>query len=140
MNKFSVMIIDDNEDDRYLLKRLMKKLDIATEIFEADNGQSALDFLTEYQFNKQKFPDDFPPIFIFLDINMPIMNGIEFLKKYSALRQTNKKHMSSIFTMYTSSEREEDIEIKELYDFVKGYIVKGNLKAENLQETIAKYL
>ena len=46
MTQYSIMIIDDSEADRYLLKRMLKKIGIAAEdIFEADNGQTALNFL-----------------------------------------------------------------------------------------------
>lgn len=38
------MIVDDDETDRYLLKRVLKKMDVATEIFEASDGKKALDF------------------------------------------------------------------------------------------------
>jgi len=136
MIKCSIMIIDDDEVDRYLLKRTIKKLDVATEIFEAGNGKEALDFLSNYEENSQKYGNDFPPILIFLDINMPIMNGFEFLESFDILKNTEKGYKSSIFTMYTSSEREEDKKKTEAYGFVKGYIVKGSLTPESLRETI----
>ena len=130
------MIVDDDETDRYLLKRTLKKENIEGEIFEATNGKEALDFLTNIKENIEKYGDDFPPILIFLDINMPIMGGFEFLEEYSKFFETKKDYISSVFTMYTSSEREEDKQKVSSYDFVKGYIVKGDMNSEKLNSII----
>ncbi|MBQ4835670.1 response regulator [Pseudoalteromonas luteoviolacea] len=136
MQKFSIMIIDDCEDDRYLLKRVIKKLDISTQIFEADNGETALNFLEDYEENYKRFADDFPPLLIFLDINMPRVNGFEFLAAFHKLREANKNYTSSIFIMFTSSAMEEDKRKTEAYDFVKGFLNKGDLSKECIQESI----
>lgn len=140
MKKCSIMLVDDSESDRYLLKRMIGKLEIATEIFEADNGQIALDFLTNYEENSRKYSGDFPPIVIFLDINMPIMGGFEFLEEFSILRENGNDYSSSVFTMFTSSERDEDKQKAQSYDFVKGFVVKGSMSVESLQEVIEKCL
>lgn len=136
MKKCSIMMIDDDEVDRYLLKRMLKKINISTEIFEAENGKEALDFLSNHKENTEKYPDDFPPILIFLDINMPIMNGFEFLEAFSELRKSRSDYTSSIFTMFTSSERDEDKEKADSYEFVKGFVVKGSLTPKKLKNII----
>ncbi|KZN61501.1 response regulator [Pseudoalteromonas luteoviolacea] len=141
MNKFSMMIIDDCEDDRYLLKRVINKLGIATEIFEADNGETALNFLVDYDENAKKFKGDFPPLLIFLDINMPRMNGFEFLASFAKLRNGNPNYSSLVFTMFTSSAIEEDKQKARSYSFVKGFLNKGDLtphSLENLLESCVK--
>ncbi len=132
------MLVDDSESDRYLLKRMIGKLEVATEIFEADNGQIALEFLIDYEENFRKYPGNFPPIVIFLDINMPIMGGFEFLEEFSKIRENSNDYSSSVFTMFTSSERDEDKEKALSYDFVKGFVVKGSMSIKSLQEVIEK--
>lgn len=136
MKTCSLMIIDDSEADRYLLKRMIKKLKGTADIFEAADGQAALDFLMRYDENLQQFGEGFPPLLIFLDINMPIMNGFLFLEAFAKLRADNSCYASSVFTMFTSSERDEDKQKVAAYDFVKGFIVKGSESPESLQQVI----
>ena len=73
MNKHSILIIDDEETDRYLLKRLLKKIKITCKVFEATDGKEALDFFLNEEKNLIKYSDSYPPTIIFLDINMPIL-------------------------------------------------------------------
>lgn len=136
MNKPSILIIDDDEMDRYLLKRMISKADIASEVFEQANGKNAISFLSDIDTNRVLYQDDFPPLLIFLDINMPIMNGFEFLEEFSALRQQIPEHISSVFIMFTSSERDEDKEKSDAYEFVKGYVSKDKFSEEQLVEIV----
>jgi len=140
MNKCSILIVDDNETDRYLLKRVIHKLDIATEIFEAENGRTALDFLSNFEENSREYQNDFPPVFIFLDINMPIMNGFEFLEEFTRLKNQGENYSSSIIMMYSSSERDEDKTKIHSFTFVKGFITKGDLSPESLRASIEECL
>ena len=137
MDKYSVMMIDDNKDDRYLLKRAINKLNVASRIFEEQDGLAAMDFLQNYDHNRHAFGDDFPPTLIFLDINMPIMNGLEFLESFAALRDSSALYHTSILIMFTSSEREEDKQKISRYPFVKGFLNKSDLSPETLQTALA---
>ncbi len=130
MKLHAAMIIDDSKADRYILKRLLSQTGLVDTIHEADNGQSALDFLNPYEEKSTLYPNKFPPNIIFLDINMPLMDGFTFLEKYSKLRIENKNYLSAILMMFTSSEQSEDREKALSFDFVKGYIKKDpNLKS-----------
>ena len=53
---YSILIIDDSEEDRYLLKRYLRKSGLEVTIAEAVNGEEALAFLTNYEEYKQDFP------------------------------------------------------------------------------------
>ncbi|MEL0659667.1 response regulator [Psychromonas arctica] len=130
-----ILIVDDDEVDRYVLKRLVKASGLDLTIFEKIDGKEALDFFEDYEENKRLHPDSYPPILIFLDINMPRVNGIEFLEKFSHLRKLIEID-SCVIIMFSSSEREEDKKKIMAYDFVKDYVVKGTLTAEELKTKI----
>ena len=129
------MIIDDNEVDRYLLTRHLKKTGIVGKIFEADDGTSAIEFFDNYQSNKQKNPNDFPPVVLFLDVNMPLMDGFEFLDKFTDIRQSIKDQ-SIVVMMFTSSDNDEEKQRALSYPFVKGFISKSNVNSELLKDKI----
>jgi CheY-like chemotaxis protein len=73
-----VLLVDDDPIATYLNKGLIKKLNIAKEIAVAGNGQEALNKIQELG------PSNCPDL-ILLDINMPVMNGFEFLDHFYKL-------------------------------------------------------
>jgi len=75
----SVLLVDDDPTNNFLNERLLKRLDVAERIFVTANGQEALALLQQPASISQ------PPALILLDIQMPIMNGIEFLEAYQQL-------------------------------------------------------
>ena len=139
MKPLSVMIIDDNEADQYILKRLLKKAGLARAIFDAPDGRSALEFLSRYDDKARTLPDDFPPEIIFLDINMPHMNGFEFLEKFSELAEEHAFD-STIVMMVTSSGNPADMDRAKSCAHVKGYIVKMPENADELAKAVAEAL
>lgn len=72
-----VCVIDDSEIDRYIITSVVKRYCFAHEAFEFNMAQKALDYLEQNKNN----PDALPEI-ILLDINMPEMNGFDFLEKF----------------------------------------------------------
>lgn len=120
----SILIIDDSEFDRYILKRQIREAGISEHIFEADDGKSAAEFLDNYQCKSEEYPGKLPPCIIFLDINMPRMNGFEFLEYYRMLLEKNEALRSTIIMMFSSSEIDEEKQKALAYDFVRDYITK----------------
>ncbi len=139
MKNYAVLIIDDNKLDRYILKRQLKDAGIDGLIFEHDNGSSAFEFLRNYSENTTKYPEEFPPRMIFLDINMPIMNGLEFLEHFSKLRSEIDMH-TTIVIMMTSSEQEQDKAKALSFAFVRDYMTKGSFSKEMLKSQVDTFL
>ena len=119
-----IHVVDDSEDVHYILERYLGKEGIG--IFSSYNGKEALDFLNDKD-NEAK--EGFPPNTILLDVNMPILNGFEFLEHFSS--HPLSKSVSII--MLTSSTLEADKERASKYPFVKGYIAKPILKDKVLE-------
>jgi CheY-like chemotaxis protein len=134
MRQINVLIVDDSELDRYILKRQLKELGVES-VIEKDDGSTALEFLNDYDKNRALYPNEFPPVIIFLDINMPKVNGFDFLEKFAKMRTRNEL-ASIVVSMYSSSEKKEDKERASEFDFVQGFIVKGELTREFLEQRI----
>lgn len=138
MNTPSIMIIDDSKADRYVLSRDVKSLGYTGTVFEAENGKDALEFLTAYEENIAKYHDSFPPILIFLDINMPVMDGFEFLDKFSHLKLNDPRYQSVIIMMFTTSNLKSDINKANEY-FVQEYFTKGEYTLNDLETILVRY-
>lgn len=91
-----ILVIDDNSIDRFIVKRMAEKYLFAKEIILYESALSALHYLQSLE----NIPSLLPQ-FIFLDINMPGMNGYEFLKKYKKLSKTIR--LNCIILMISSS-------------------------------------
>jgi CheY-like chemotaxis protein len=107
-----VLLVDDNESDNFIHKRVIEKSGITDHIGIAENGQEALDFLSARLAPGTKKDLDNRPELIFLDINMPVMNGWEFLEEYQKLAGQITSDQKII--LLTSSKDPKDIRRAEL--------------------------
>ena len=140
MKQYSIMIVDDDEVDRYTIKRLLKSGGINVPLEEAGDGEEAIQFFKNAETNRARLGDGFPPVVVFLDINMPRMNGFEFLDAFKKLRDENEGYDTVVFLMVTSSDNIQDKERASQYDFVKGYINKMPPTAQELLAHVSAYL
>ena len=92
----SILLIDDNDTDNYVNKRIIEKSRFAEQVYTLKSAKDAINFLK----NLEEFPEHLPEI-IFLDIKMPEIDGFGFLKLYANLSDTIKNKCSII--MLTSS-------------------------------------
>jgi CheY-like chemotaxis protein len=84
-----ICIVDDDEIYTFLLKKALKKLDICNEISIYINGQEAIDSIKQIIETNQILPD-----IILLDINMPLLDGWEFLDEYIKIKNKLTKEIS----------------------------------------------
>lgn len=110
-------IIDDDPIFIYGTKRLMAEVDFCNNILVFENGQDAIDGLNKITASGEKLP-----AVIFLDLNMPIMNGWEFLEDFVKIPNNNRKKVT-IFII-SSSIDPRDLERIKNYKVVNNYILK----------------
>ncbi|MGS2718589.1 response regulator [Eionea flava] len=107
----NILLVEDSEADRYLFQEMLAESGNKVSITSASNGEEARDLLLSAKV---------APDVIFLDINMPRMNGHEFLaSSESLLRESN----TAVY-MLSSSGQSSDKEQTAAYPFVKGYLQK----------------
>lgn len=134
MHQPSILIIDDSEIERYMLSHQLNKIGVS-ELVQKDDGTSGLAFLTDYSHNQQHYGANFPPQVIILDVNMPTMGGFEFLQKFAAVKKELDFDCCRIL-MYSGSDDPEEKSRALQYDFVKGYLIKGEASLEELKREI----
>ncbi|MFK7861108.1 MAG: response regulator [Granulosicoccus sp.] len=131
----SVLIIDDNAEDRYLLKRYLKKSGLQLTIAEVCDGEQGLEFLLKDEERGRHDADIEPTLVIFLDVNMPLMDGWQFLELFREKREQIQIR-PTVVVMYSTSDLDEDKARCTQYDFVKNYVVKGSYSADELKDTL----
>lgn len=98
------IIIEDNLIDQFVTKKLLKKgLDI-NPVYIANNGKEGMNWLLKNQ-NQN-------PLIILLDIQMPIMDGFEFLKEFDRLPKDVKENIE-IFVLSSTLDSDEIKKVKE---------------------------
>ncbi|MBP0903689.1 response regulator [Mariniflexile gromovii] len=95
---FNIILADDDEDDRMLFSEALEEISIQTTLSLFKHGQELLDYLFQ--------PNVKLPNLIFLDINMPILNGIQCLTEI----RNNSLFKDVFIAMYSTSSSEKDIE------------------------------
>lgn len=121
-----IILTDDDEDDRLFFKDAIEEISVKTALRLFNHGQELMDFLA--------VPTNDLPDLLFLDLNMPIKNGMECLKEIKA----DKRLQHIIVAIYSTSSSEQDVE----NTFINGaniYINKpSSFKA--LKKAVAKVL
>lgn len=120
------MLIDDDEVYQFIFSQTVSNAGIQADVITFKTGEEGLNYLRSLKESKiSEMPD-----LIFLDINMPAMNGWDFLEEYKKLN-ISKDHQSA-FTMVSSSVFDSDKEKAEGYKEVVGFVVKP-LSADDLK-------
>ncbi|MBA3461557.1 MAG: response regulator [Deltaproteobacteria bacterium] len=108
----TILLVDDDEVDVMTVKRAFTKANITNQVFVATNGVEALELLRH---------DKIPPQrrLVLLDLNMPRMNGIEFLRE---IRKDPALASLTVVVLTTSNEDRDRVEAFQLN--VSGYLLK----------------
>ena len=119
------MLVDDDNNCNFFHKRLLKKLDIVENIYEVENGEEALHFLMS-DINGQ--PPN--PSIIFLDINMPRMDGWVFLEEYQKLEEKRKAQIVLIMltTSLNPDDKERALKNRNIDGFLNKYLTKEDIE------------
>lgn len=129
-----IMLVEDDEVDRYIVRRKLNDIGIPFELLEYTNGKDAYSYfemrLTQEQFIKL-------PKLLIVDINMPLMDGLTFTTSLERLLKSSDKLSHTSVYILSSSDNERDITKSSSIDLVDGYISKPpqthELKAALLQ-------
>ena len=128
-----VLLVDDDPITNYLNRRLLEKLDATEQVLVALNGHEALQVLA------RECPESGPgsccPALIFLDVNMPLMNGFDFLDAYQLLPLARRRAI--VIIMLTTSVHPNDMQRLENRP-VAGFLSKP-LNPEKIQRVLDQH-
>jgi len=110
-NNKPILLVEDDKVDAMTVKRALKEVNIKNKLITAENGEDALEYL--------KNEGNESPCIILLDLNMPKMNGIEFLK----VAKQDSKLKSIPVVVLTTSKADQD-RLDSFKHSVAGYMIK----------------
>ncbi|OYU56843.1 MAG: response regulator [Chitinophagaceae bacterium BSSC1] len=116
--RHNVCLIDDDKIYQFTAKMILEATGLTHSIKTFFNGQEAIDYLISPE---NQIPENLPDV-IFLDINMPVMNGWEFLEAFSLFYKELPKQI--VVYMVSSSVDESDIQKSRTYEPVTDYVIK----------------
>lgn len=130
MNRIGcTLLVDDDPINNFINQQLIDELEITDTLTLVNNGQEAVDFLKDAYGDAAKCPD-----LILLDINMPVMDGFEFLQEFKHMAFPHKDKVKIV--MLTTSTSQKDAERLEEHK-IAGFIHKP-LTVEKLMELVDK--
>ena len=107
----AILLVEDDQVDAMTVRRALKELHVTNRLEHVENGEEALDYLCD--------SDKESPCLILLDLNMPVMNGIEFLQ---AVKRAPELRLFPVVVLTTSDEQKDKVETFDLG--VAGYMRK----------------
>lgn len=116
-NEYNICLVDDDKIYQFTAKKIIESTNLTKAVLSFYNGEEAIEFLKSNLQNADSIPD-----IIFLDINMPIKDGWEFLEEFKSILNDVKKRI--VIYMVSSSVDDYDIKKSKEYSFVTDYIIK----------------
>ncbi|GGZ20226.1 response regulator [Echinicola pacifica] len=112
-----ILLVDDDEPTNFINTIILKKTGKVEKIVAVQSGEEALEYLESVDRNENPKPD-----LIFLDINMPGINGWDFLEEYKSLPKHQRA--SNVIVMLTTSVNPEDDEKSQTFQEISEYYSK----------------
>jgi CheY-like chemotaxis protein len=112
-----IALVDDDKIFQLTASKTIKAANLTDKILQFENGEEALDFLKDHARDSETLPD-----YIFLDINMPYVDGWMFMEDYAGLK-TNLSKTISIF-MVSSSIDPRDMDRARKNSDIREYVIK----------------
>ena len=119
--KLNVLLVDDDSIYQFIARKTLESTGLAEKIYVCSNGEEAYHFLEANRNNPDALPD-----LILLDVNMPVMNGWEFLHAFKNIQSSAVKDIP--IYIVTSSVNDADINYSQQFSNVHDYIVKPLVK------------
>jgi CheY-like chemotaxis protein len=132
-----ILCVDDDPITLMLCKMVIAKSSFASEIITAQNGEEALNYFDDLKLNNLGTEIKKYPSLVFLDLNMPVMDGWEFLDHFSKEEYTSAFKNTKIIVL-SSTIDPNDIEKSKTYSMVLDFLSKPITKeiVENLKERL----
>ncbi len=125
----TILLVEDNEDDIVLTQRALKKANILNNLVVVNDGIEALEYLRCDGKYAERDPSDVPVV-VLLDLNMPRMNGLDFLRE---LRQDSKFKLLPVVILTSSN---EDRDIVESYNLGANSYVRKPVDFNQFVESV----
>ncbi|MBI3511788.1 MAG: response regulator [Bacteroidetes bacterium] len=135
------MLVDDNDIDNFINERMIQGCNFAETVYVNTGTKSAIEFLANLSANKELRQEHLPQL-IFLDINMPILDGYQFLDEFRSLDEKARKGIK--VAMLTSSIDPKDLakakDYPEICAFLHKPLTEEALASINTTANIAQIL
>tara|TARA_R110002167_G_scaffold128570_14_gene310950 strand:+ start:854 stop:1270 length:417 start_codon:yes stop_codon:yes gene_type:complete len=131
-NPLNICIVDDDDIYRFTLTKTLELLQLSDKIIVFSDGEEAFDFMLDNLKKTNELPD-----IIFLDIDMPIMDGFQFMEEYVKIKPKVGKKIT--IYMVSSSVDPVDIDRAKKISEISDYIIKP-IRAGTLRSILEKLL
>lgn len=113
------MLIDDNEIDNFINQKMLEGTNFAEKIFVFSSGKSALEYFKNIEHDK-KLINELMPEFIFLDINMPVIDGFQFLQEFHSIsrKSETKTRICILTTSINPTDKVKSLEDQLVIDYL----------------------
>lgn len=130
MKPVNVFVVDDDDIYQFTIKVTLRSIPAVQSTSTFADGAEALEYIVVHQNEQDKLPD-----IIFLDINMPVMDGFQFMEEFVELLPSLQKSIKVY--MVSSSMDPKDIKKAKRFEEISDYLIKP-LNSKDIKEIIAK--